>query len=185
MGSVGVIIALALLLVVIWFAIRSRARRKAATNIMQQLRLHALQATPEALGTVVQPNEPFMVMMDVAYPQAVASVVGFGTGDASIYLSNGGGILGGIEHESVRKSAAALIGEAREHLPELARTSEYPYPSPGHVRFYVSTPEGSYSAEMSESQLQQGKDSLSRLYLAAQNLITQLRLVSESRVSAG
>ena len=67
MGSVGVIIALALLLVVIWFAIRSRARRKAATNIMQQLRLHALQATPEALGTVVQPNEPFMVMMDVAY----------------------------------------------------------------------------------------------------------------------
>ena len=85
----------------------------------------------------------------------------------------------------MRKSAAALIGEAREHLPELARTSEYPYPSPGHVRFYVSTPEGSYSAEMSESQLQQGKDSLSRLYLAAQNLITQLRLVSESRVSAG
>jgi hypothetical protein len=37
------------------------------------------------------------------------TVVAFADGSASIYLSTGGGHIGGVAHENVRKAAKALV----------------------------------------------------------------------------
>jgi len=124
--------------------------------------------------------------MDIGYPQAVVSVVAASTGDASIYFSSGGGVIGGVQHENVRAAAVAFVQGAAKHLEQFVRASEYPCPSVAKVRFYVVTPEGVHSAEADEQELEEGKNSLSSLYIAGQDVITELRLVTErQQQSAG
>jgi hypothetical protein len=177
-----VIILLLLLIVVVGASlIRRRAAAIRAADVMQQLRIQALQATPQDLGLTISENEPFTLVMDIGYPQAIASVVAASTGDASIYFSSGGGVIGGVQHESVRAAAIVLLQEAAKHLEQFVRTSEYPYPSVGQVRFYIATPKGVCFAEVGEQELQEGKSSLSSLYIAGQNVITELRLMTEQQ----
>lgn len=186
MPSAILIAVFVVLLVVVIAAsvVRRRAAAARAADAMAGLRLQILQSTPQDLGLTVAPGEPFSIVMDMAYPGAVVSIVSAATGDASIYISNGGGVLGGIEHESVRAAATAFVQEAGRHRDHLRSTSEFPLPAAGLVRFYVGTPEGSLVGEASEQELAEGKSALSPLYAAGQNVITVLRVVTEQQNTA-
>jgi hypothetical protein len=116
--------------------------------------------------------------MDLGMENGTASVFSAATGDASIYLSTGGGIIGGIGHENVSRAAIAFTREAGKHFSQLKPASEFPYPAAGHVKFYVKTPSGVYSADRIEQSLGEKQDPLWPLFYAGQNVITELRRVA-------
>jgi len=100
------------------------------------------------------------------------------TGDASLYISSGGGIIGGIGHENVRRAAIAFVRESAGYLNQMASTSDFPYPPPAHVRFYVRTREAVYVTERREQDLGEKRDALWPLFYAGQNVLTELRTVA-------
>ena len=70
--------------------------------------------------------------MDWGVEHGTATVVAFSDGSASVYLSNGGGFLGGGEsHESVRKAAQKMVSIAAEFQPQTIETKTYPLPQRG------------------------------------------------------
>jgi uncharacterized membrane protein len=83
-----------------------------AAEMSQALRARALTANAEELGIESAPGKTFVVVMDLAYAEAVVSLVCTSSGDASLYFSNGGGVVGGGEHQSVRTAATSLLRES-------------------------------------------------------------------------
>jgi hypothetical protein len=152
------------------------SRRSSPDEVTRGLRNQALTMTPKDLGMPGVAHEPYVVIMDIGYPEATASVMAATTGDASIYLSSGGGVIGGVGHETVRKAARIFVEESAKYSNSFQAVSDFPYPRAGNVKFYVRTPEGVFvSQEIAESELASGDRPLSKLFFAGQDVITQLR----------
>jgi hypothetical protein len=176
METAIVIVIVAIAVGVIVAVLRQRSRKPAPAEVSRGLRDQAFTVAAKDFGISAAPHQPFLVVMDIAYPEAVASVVSSLSGDASIYISTGGGVIGGIGHERVRQAAIAFVRESSKYMASMKTATEFPYPSAGNVRFYVRTPETVLaSIEVPEPELGGGKHSLSRLFLAGQGVITQLR----------
>jgi len=162
-----------------WIRRRRSSGEVGDPEIMRGLRLHMLETVPEQLDASVGPDDPVAIIMDIGTPEGAASVYSSIEGDASIYLTNGGGLLGGIGHDSVRAAAQAFVQQAGNHRDELTRTSDYPYPADGNVRFYVCTRQGVYASyERFEDALGRREDALWPLFYAGQNVITEFRRVA-------
>ena len=145
------------------------------------LRKQALEFTPETLGNVqtVGNHQIYGVFMEIGFPEAVVTLATFVTGDASLYFSNGGGVIGGGAHESVRKRVAQLSNKADQFVPLCRKTTEYPTPDRDQTIFYILTKEGVYTAEAVEDELGNQKSPLSPLFYAGQDVITELRLTTD------
>jgi len=121
---------------------------------------------------------PWGVVMDWGVTNGSATVVAFSDGHASIYLSGGGGYLGGAEsHDSIRNAAKKMIAIAAECQLQANPTKSYPLPERGHVTFYFLTDSGIFSAAATEDDLGKHHGSMSKLGDAAQEVITQYRLI--------
>jgi hypothetical protein len=176
--KIAIFLILAFVVVsIVVLTVRAQDRpRSSPEEVTRGLRNQALTMSPKDLGLQGVAHEPYVVIMDIGYPNATASVMAAATGDASIYLSSGGGVIGGVGHETVRKAAKAFVEESAKYLNTFHAVSDFPYPGAGNVRFYVRTPEGvSVSQEIAESELGNGKHPLSKLFFAGQDVITQLR----------
>jgi hypothetical protein len=103
-----------------------------------------------------------------------------GDGTTSLYISNGGGVLGGHAHESVRQANAAFIHTANELWHQLKPDSSYPMPELGQTVFYALTDSGVLTGGGSEQELGIGQHELSVLSHAGHGVLTQLRLLTES-----
>ena len=66
----------------------------------------------------------------------------------------------------------------------MTKASVQPRPGPAEVTFYALTSQGVLTASRPEDDLGEGRDPLSPLFHAGQEVITQLRLIDERR-SAG
>jgi hypothetical protein len=117
--------------------------------------------------------------MDIAYPEAAASLVSLADDSASVYFSTGGGVIGGQAHDAVANAAKAFVQAAHRDLAKLKAPPDELLPKPGYVRFFVLTDEGKRFAEAEEQILGEGKHELSPLFYAGQEVITQLRLISQ------
>jgi hypothetical protein len=162
-------------------ALVQRARREQAASpaeVAAQLRESVFTSDPAKLGIPLRPGEAWGIVMDTSYPKAVASLVSLADGSASIYISSGGGYIGGQGRPAVRDAAKAFVRAATANLSRLARVSEHPLPSVGRTRFYVLTPEGLFTAEAAEKELGENHHALSPLFHAGQDVITQFRLTS-------
>ena len=150
----------------------------APAEIYTKLRSQALGATANALGTKEQ---TFGVIMETGYPEAVVTLVALSDGTASLYFSNGGGMIGLGQHKGPAVAARSLIAFADHNLEKLTSTSNTPLPQPGYTRFYVLTQSGTLTAEAKEMELGENRHVLSPLFYSAQELITEMREVEESR----
>ena len=150
-------------------------------EVYRELRGRALGMRPEEAGAAPAggENQPYGVLMETGYPNGVATLVAFASGDASLYFSTGGGIIGGIGHESVRIASQHLIESANPFLPEMEKTTAFPLPEAGRVRFYVLTLDGAFTAEAAPDDLSEERHALSPLFFAAHQVITELRLVTQ------
>ena len=178
MSPILIVLVALLLLVVAGSFIRRQAAAVRAQDaaIARGHRQRIFERTPDELGLSVPSGEPLAIVMDVAHPDAIASVVATATGDASLSFSTGAGLLGRNADENVRAAATAFVAEVRNHLPRFSPASELAHPGNGNVRFFVRIASEVRVAEASERALQDGSDSLAPLYAAGQGVIGQLRL---------
>jgi hypothetical protein len=179
MAKLLIVVAIAVVLVVSILALRAKATKNADLPVMMELRDQILNSKPEDLGLTPVGDAPYVAVMEVVFPGAVVSVVTAATGDASLYYSSGGGVIGGIGHEAVRKAAIAFVTATGDHQASFSPTSNLSHPTEGQVRFFVRTAAGIRSATGDETDLRAGRGPLAPLYARGQDVITQLRLMSE------
>jgi hypothetical protein len=162
------------------------SRRKPKGNpeeVSRRLREQALRVLPEELDL-----PPLMLggawgaLMELGYPQAVATLAVFADGTASLYVSTGGGVIGAGEHAPVRAAAREFLGTMGRHLGDLAAADQTPLPESGRVRFYARTSDGTLGAEAGAEELGSGAHPLSAAYHAGHAVIAQMRLASEGGV---
>jgi hypothetical protein len=101
-------------------------------------------------------------------------------GTTSLYLSTGGGIIGGGFHQVVATATRSFLAELEDHLPMLWLDPDAALPATGQVIIRALTYTGRLSAEASEEDLGCGRHKLSRVFHAAHRVITELRLIDEA-----
>ena len=144
------------------------------------LRSRALGLTAEELGDVAAGAPVIALLMEDAYPEAVATLVGVVDGSTSLYFSNGGGMIGAGEHAEVAEATARWLQVGADALRELPPVTSAPPPPPlGLTQFVAVTPRGLRCAGAGEDELGRGRHVLSPLFHAAHDVITQIRLLDE------
>ena len=136
---------------------------------------------PEDLGITFDPESkvPYAIVMDIGIDGDTATIVSSIIGDGSMYTSTGGGIIGGIEHESVRTASMYFVNVAADIVDKMHLTTEFSLPSAGNVKFYLITPSGIYTMEeVNTDGLSGGSHELSPLFLAGNDVVTELRKIS-------
>lgn len=146
--------------------------------VMKELRQKLLTSKPEDVGLGGTEAKVWGVLMDVAFPSGVATLVSLRDGTASLYTTTGGGILGGYVAQA---EAKAFVEAAEKHLAHTSPAEAFPYPAAGRVKFYVLTRDGVRTAEAPLDDLGDGRHKLSPLYNSADQVLTQLRLASEKQ----
>jgi hypothetical protein len=189
-------VVLVLLVIVLWFSLRTRQNRnssmasqsasseRSGASAYLGLRNLALQNPPAKIqgASVAKPGEPFAVLMDWGIPAGTATVAAYADGTASIYLSSGGGYLGGGQsHESIRNAAMRTVEIASELKSLMQPTTTYPLPQRGQVTFYVRTDAGILTATVPEDDLRSHRSPLYKLGDSAQTIITEYRLIQENK----
>jgi len=146
-------------------------------NPYEGLRTQALQTTLTDLGIKLADDtlSAYGLVMDMGLPRGTATLVAFSSGDASLYVSTGGGIIGGIGHAAVRQSARGWIQSVQAHLSSFAPTTAFPQPAVGTVRLFVLTNRGVLTAVAAIEEINSGKLELSPVWYDGQRLLTDLR----------
>ena len=137
--------------------------------------------SPEESGFPVGPNSntPYAVVMDIGFEEGTATIVSSIAGDGSMYTSGGGGIIGGIDHEKVRNASINFVEMAADFVDKMEPVTEYPLPGAENVKFYLVTPNGIFTTEeINADLLASGDHELSPLFLAGNEVITELRGIS-------
>ena len=163
---------------------QSRPQGKADPAIYQDLRAQAFGGSRAAFGLPAgsSPAEPWGVIMDSSFTDGGSyTVVAIVDGSASIYLSSGGGFMGGIAHDNIRKAAKAMVNAGTTLQSKMAPTTSFPLPKGGETSFYLLTDAGLFGATASEQALVREHHALSPLFFAAQEVITQYRLINERK----
>jgi hypothetical protein len=116
--------------------------------------------------------------MESGFPSATATLFTLADGTTSLYLSSGGGVIGGQGHETVRQANAAFLDAANRVRGELRLTTEFPVPAVGQMIFCALTDAGILTWGGPDVELGAGRHPLSPLFVAGHGVLTQLRLVS-------
>jgi ribosomal protein S12 methylthiotransferase accessory factor YcaO len=167
--TIGVV-AVILLIIVVAVAAQAQRRKSAPSEaeMAQTLRRHLLETMPE---------EGTLVVMDMPMSGAVVSVMSSSLGDASIYVSTGGGFVGGAAHENVRTAAQAFVEEILRQRATFTETTDFSYPAESNIRFFLRTKEGVFVGEAPQEALMSGTVPLSSAFARAQDVITKVRTV--------
>lgn len=178
----AIVLILGVRAVAVWADPKPSARPE---DVYWDLRDMALHMKPEALGlNPTDDREPFAVVMDMDVNGKTATIISFATGDASLYVSTGGSVIGGGVSQDVASAAKKLVKAATSHLAVMTKVDRQPLPQAGQVIFYVVTREGIYSpGSRSQQALGDGQDSLSPLFYDGMEVLTQMRLLEESQTS--
>jgi hypothetical protein len=129
-----------------------------------------------------KPTQPYGVLMDWGIPAGSATVVAIADGTASVYLSSGGGFLGGgNSHESIRSAAKRTVEIADEVQPLMQPTTTYPIAQRGQVIFYVLTDAGVFTASASDDDLRSHRSPFYKLGDSAQTIVSEYRLIQQTK----
>lgn len=150
------------------------------SNPLSDMRTRLLSMEASELGlmpTEALPNV-WGLLMETGYAQGPVTLLTLAEGTTSLYLPNGGGIIGAGEHRPVRAAGTALLETAEFALSDLSKRDEASAPAGGVVQFLALTFGGVFSAQMAEQELGGGTGPLSALFFAGQALLSQVRIAS-------
>ena len=141
-----------------------------------------LTTPPKEMGVAPTPDFPriYGVLMDWPIDIETATVFSTSTGTASLYTTSTFGIIG-EGHETVRKAAMSFVRSADRFFDVAKPTTEYPYPAGGRVRFYFLTFSGIRVIEADLGSIENGTSKYTELFGRGQDVLTELRLVTEKR----
>jgi len=163
------------------------ARNASGGEVFAGLRNQALATKRSQVGMPAPPDSSpiWGLLMETGYPKATATVFALADGTTSLYLSSGGGVIGGQGHVSVRIANAEFLAVANRLRQNLTPTTEYPFPKTGDTVFYALTDSGVLTGGGPENDLGHGRHPLSHLFHAGHGVLTQLRLITESKGQGG
>ncbi len=146
------------------------------------LRHQALSIQRTEAGIPAPPPEApaWGILMETGYPEATATMLALSDGTTSLYLSSGGGVIGGHAHQDVRQANAEFVETANQYYQHLKPTDSFPVAAEGHTLFYVLTDSGVLTGSGREEDLGLERHPLSPLFHASHRVITELRHISES-----
>lgn len=123
-------------------------KTKINENPYLELRNQVFDVTPEQLQLHLDnANDLYGVVMDWDIGNAIATVVSFKTGDASVYLSTGQAYIGGFAHETINNAAKEVVKEGIKYLVKATQT-QLTEPTKGEkIDFYFLTKSGRYYLE--------------------------------------
>src|SRR5690606_17138736 len=149
-------------------------------NPFNDLRQMALSATPEQLG-LENSNETkvFGIVMDWDLGDGIATVAAYETGDASMYLSSGGGVIGGGQHDNVRQAVFPYVQLGQGFLTKAEKTESTPLPDKDCVRFYLLTNKGIFYSQEKMKNIENENSDWLKLFEEANKVLTELRLTTE------
>lgn len=147
-------------------------------EIYTSMRGKVLELTDKDIGEL-KGKPVWAVLMETGHDGAAVTVVAVVEGTASLYFSNGGGMIGLGVHDNVRTAAFALVKGAELQLEHMKDAGKFPVPMPGQTIFYVVTPEGVFTYSAKEDDLGNKRDKLSPLFYEGHELITQMRIADE------
>ena len=158
-----------------------------AETIYKELRKKALE-TPRsrlALPEGFPEDAPHGLLMEIGMAgSSVVTLACFATGDASVYYRTGGGMRGGIGHETVRNVAKDFVSQAITILPRMIQPNGYPLPGADKVRFYALTAKGTYTIETDRESLADPESELAPVYYTGQEVVAEMRLIQEQKSQA-
>ena len=154
---------------------------KNSSDAGKGLRMLALSTPASRFGFTPNEEYPrvFGVLTDWNIGDHTASILATRGGTASLYTTSTFGIIGGEGHEAVRIAAekCAIIAD---RFYEISRpVTEFPYPNQESVYFYLLTYDGVRLFEGNMEEIDRGTDQALPLFAAAQDVLTELRLVTE------
>lgn len=149
------------------------------------LRRLVLSTSPADLGLTVDADRErvYGVLMETGHDAAVVMIVSLIDGTTSLYVSTGGGTIGAGEQEPVAEATRAFVAMAQVFVGQTEPTTTFDLPDLGRVRFHLLTVGGGRTAEAGEDDLGVGRHALSPLFHAGQDVITEIRLLSEQQSS--
>lgn len=163
---------------------QEKTQSPSAENGGRDLRAHILLTKAGDVGIKPSRECPHVwgVVMDWSVgPATTATVVAMCDGNASLYTTGTFGVLGGIGHESVRRAAMALTRDANRFYAYAKPTTDRSYPKAARVRFYLLAFDGLRVLEDDQSSVESGKNRYSPLFGRAQDVLTELRKIVETR----
>jgi hypothetical protein len=143
------------------------------------LRDLALTRSPRDLSLQLDQTKvtAYGVLMEMGLDRATVTLTSFGSGDASLYFSTGGGILGGIGHETVRNAVQQFVRAGHTVLGKMRKVTEFPLPEAGGAHFYVLTNQGVYaSPKLLLRDLENSRSEFSPLFFAGNDVISEIRM---------
>lgn len=168
------------------FGIFKKKQQKELTNDIGEnaynsMRNMAFNVKPEDLGVILDNDEQvYGSIVDMEMGSGVATMVCFIDGTASLYFSNGGGIIGSGQHESVRKAVASYLVSIHQVLPIAKATEDFNVgPEKDHHIFYLLTRTGKYRIDIDTRDIQTKETHF--LFSLSQMVLTEIRKVSGNR----
>ena len=152
-------------------------------NRFLDLRNMAFAVTPEQLQITLPTDQIkiYGVIMDWDLGDGTATFISFSTGDASMYLSSGGGLIGGGQHENVSTAAKAFIDKAQQYLDKTTKVDSTPLPDKNCVRFYFMTNKGKFTAQENLKNFDNSSSPWLPLFEEGNKVISELRLIQEKK----
>ena len=121
------------------------------------------------------------VVAEMGMERGAAIIAGYINGDARIFWTTGGGIIGDMrQYPDIVTAAKTLVNTAQKVVTQLPVETTRPLPDPGRIRFALLTLAGMHVADEKQSDVEEPNHPLYQLYASLQDLITQLRLLDEA-----
>lgn len=120
-------------------------------------------------------SEIYGFIMDWDIGNGIATLVAYKTGDASLYLSSGGGVIGGGQNHNIILATQKLVNEANVYLEKSKVMYAIPLPDKDGVRFYFLTTKGKYCIHEQLKNIQNKTSAFVELFDNANELITEIR----------
>lgn len=151
-------------------------------NPFTELREKAFHITPKELGLTVSNEETkvFGIVMDWEMDGATATTISFITGDASLYLSSGGGVIGGGTNQNVKIAAEKFVELAQSFLSKAKKTESNKLPETNNVNFYLLTNKGTYVGIENIENFDNNSSEWLPLFEQGNRVLSELRNISEN-----
>ena len=159
-------------------------------QIAISLRLRALALKPDDIGRGSGASNDssansvwgsvFGVIVEMAYPDAVTTLVALTDGSVSLYVSDGNGCIGCGQHREVRTTANEMLAAASRLFDISQLTESTDAPKPGDVCIYLLAQQGLRSMVVSLDRINEVDPRFGSVYFAGQRLMATIE-----RVGAG
>ena len=157
-----------------------QTEKNAEQNPYIDMRKMALTVTAEQLGFQIPEDsiKVYGIITDLDMGGGTATVVTYLTGDASIYLSSGGGFIGAGQHENVKKVTKEFVENGHLISFKGKQYENTDLPTNGNANFYFLSNSRNTKITESIAKMESGESEFSKLFADLNNVMTEIRLKS-------